>query len=90
MSNPISFRYFKTSPETIQLAVRLYVRFPLSLRNVEDLLHKRGVDDSKSRTLKSLCSIGDRGLFVFGGGGLLYGFSLLVLATTALEATGLY
>jgi hypothetical protein len=50
----------------------LYVRFPLSLRNVEDLLHKRGVDDSNSQTLKSLCSIGDRDLFVFGGGGLLY------------------
>jgi len=31
------FRYFKTSPEIIRLAVMLYVRFPLSLRNVEDL-----------------------------------------------------
>jgi putative transposase len=30
------FRYFKTSPEVIRLAVMLYVRFPLSLRNVED------------------------------------------------------
>ena len=39
MLNPVSFRYFKTSPEIIQLAVMLYVRFPLSLRNVEDLLH---------------------------------------------------
>ena len=38
------FRYFKTSPEIIQLAVMLYVRFPLSLRNVEDLLHERGID----------------------------------------------
>ena len=51
ISNPampkhISFRYFKTSPEIIQLAVMLYVRFPLSLRNVEDLLHERGVDVS--------------------------------------------
>ena len=44
MSNLVSFRYFKTSPEIIQLAVMLYVRFPLSLRNVEDLLHERGVD----------------------------------------------
>jgi putative transposase len=44
--NQISFRYFKTSPEIIQLAVMLYVRFPLSLRNVEDLLHERGVDVS--------------------------------------------
>ena len=41
MSNP--FRYFKTSPEIIRLAVMLYVRFPLSLRNVEDLLHERGI-----------------------------------------------
>ncbi|MEM6410372.1 MAG: IS6 family transposase, partial [Pseudomonadota bacterium] len=38
------FRYFKTSPEIIQLAVMIYVRFPLSLRNVEDLLHERGID----------------------------------------------
>lgn len=28
------FRYFKTSPEVIRLAVMLYVKFPLSLRNV--------------------------------------------------------
>ena len=40
------FRYFKTSPEIIQLAVMMYVRFPLSLRNVEDLLHERGIDVS--------------------------------------------
>jgi putative transposase len=38
------FRYFKTSPEIIRLAVMLYVRFPLSLRNVEDILHERGID----------------------------------------------
>ncbi len=44
MSNP--FRYFKTSPEIIRLAVMLYVRFRLSLRNVEDLLHERGIDIS--------------------------------------------
>jgi len=29
------FRYFKTSPEIIRLAVMMYVRFPLSLRNGE-------------------------------------------------------
>ena len=44
MPNHLSFCYFKTSPKIIQLAVMLYVRFPLSLRNVEDLLHERGVD----------------------------------------------
>ena len=38
------FKYFKTSREIIRLAVMLYVRFPLSLRNVEDLLHERGID----------------------------------------------
>jgi len=42
MRNP--FRYFKTSPEVIRLVVMMYVRFPLSLRQVEDLLHERGID----------------------------------------------
>jgi hypothetical protein len=36
MSNP--FRYFNSSPEVIRLVVMMYVRYPLSLRNVEDLL----------------------------------------------------
>jgi putative transposase len=40
------FKYFKTSREIIRLALMLYVRFPLSLRNVEDLLHERGIDVS--------------------------------------------
>lgn len=40
------FRYFKTSPEIIRLAVMMDVRFPLSLRNVEDLLHERGIEVS--------------------------------------------
>lgn len=44
MSNP--FRYFKTSPEVIRLAVMLYIRFPPSLRRVEDLLDERGIDVS--------------------------------------------
>ena len=46
MTKRSPFRYFKTSPEIIRLAVMFYVRFPLSLRNVEDLLHERGVDVS--------------------------------------------
>jgi hypothetical protein len=44
MTKRSPFRSFKTSPEIIRLAVMLYVRFPLLLRNVEDLLHERGVD----------------------------------------------
>ena len=46
MTKPSPFKYFKTSPEIIRLAVMLYIRFPLSLRNIEDLLHERGVDVS--------------------------------------------
>ncbi len=38
------FRYFNSSPEMIRLVVMVYVRFPLSLRNVEDLLFERGID----------------------------------------------
>ena len=46
MTKPNPFLYFKTSPEIIRLAVMLYVRFSLSLRNVEDLLNERGIDVS--------------------------------------------
>jgi putative transposase len=43
MSNP--FRYFNNSPEIIRLVVMMYVRYPLSLRNVADLLAERGNRD---------------------------------------------
>jgi putative transposase len=42
MLNP--FRYFNSSPEVIRLVVMMYVKYPLSLRNVEDLLFERGID----------------------------------------------
>ncbi|MEO1731119.1 MAG: IS6 family transposase [Pseudomonadota bacterium] len=38
------FKRFNSSPEVIRLVVMMYVRFPLSLRNVEDLLFERGID----------------------------------------------
>ena len=38
------FMRFNSSPEVIRLVVMMYVRFPLSLRNVEDLLFERGID----------------------------------------------
>jgi hypothetical protein len=44
MTKPNPFKGFRSSPEVIRLAVMMHVRFPLSLRNVEDLLHERGVD----------------------------------------------
>ena len=46
MTKHFPFKHVKTSPEIICLAVMLYVRFPLLLRNVEDLLHERGIDVS--------------------------------------------
>ncbi len=42
MRNP--FRYFNSSPEVIRLAVMMYIRYPLSLGQVEDLLFERGID----------------------------------------------
>ena len=40
------FKYFHSSSGIIRLTVMMYFRFPLSLRNVEDLLHERAVDIS--------------------------------------------
>ena len=52
MTNRSPFKYFKTSPEIIRLAVMLHVRFPLSLRNVKDLLHERAM--LRFRRMRSL------------------------------------
>jgi len=41
---PSPFRCFDSSPEVIRLVVMMYIRFPLSLRNVEDLLFERGIN----------------------------------------------
>ena len=40
------FRYFQTSLDIIRLAVMIYVRLPLSLGNVEDLLRERDLEVS--------------------------------------------
>ena len=42
MRNP--FRYFNSSPEITRLAVMMYIRYPLSLRQIKDLLFERGID----------------------------------------------
>ena len=55
MSQRSPFRYFKTSPEIIRLAVMMYIRFPLSLRNVEDLLHEHGIEISHE-TVRFWCN----------------------------------
>jgi putative transposase len=38
------FRFFNSSPEIIRLTVMMYIRYPLSLRQVEGLLFERGID----------------------------------------------
>ena len=43
-NNP--YQYLKTLPEFIRLAVMMYIRYPLSLRQVEDILFERGIDVS--------------------------------------------
>lgn len=37
------FKRYNSSPEVFRLVVMMYVRFPLSLRNVEDLLFKNKI-----------------------------------------------
>ncbi len=45
--NPV--RYFDSSPEVIRIVVMMYVRYPLSLRNVEDLLAARASTSATRR-----------------------------------------
>jgi len=44
MRNP--FRNFNSSLEVIRLTVMMYDRYPLSLRQVQDLLSERGAENS--------------------------------------------
>ena len=41
---PSRFHYFKTGPDIICRAVLPCIRFPLSLRYVEEPLHERGIE----------------------------------------------
>jgi len=58
MTKPNPFRYFKSSPKISRLAVTLYVRYLLSLRNVEVQLHERGIEISHE-TRRSPPCLGD-------------------------------
>lgn len=49
-------RWFDSSPEVIRLVVLMYVNYPLSLRNVEDLLAERGIDMCRGRCPKG-CTV---------------------------------
>ena len=43
---PLCYRRHRFPPEIIQHAIRLYLRFTLSYRDVEELLAERGLDIS--------------------------------------------
>ena len=58
MTKRSPFRYFRTRSEIIRLAVMMYVRFPLSLKHVEDLLHERGIDVSHETVRSWWCRFG--------------------------------
>jgi putative transposase len=45
------FCYFNSSPEVIRLTVMMYIRYPLSLRQIEDLLFERGIDIKQNRSV---------------------------------------
>jgi transposase-like protein len=47
MRNP--FQYFNSSPEVIRLTVMMYVLYPLSLRQVEDILFERASTSATRR-----------------------------------------
>ncbi len=65
------FKYFKASHEIIRLAVMYYVRYPLSFRQVEGILHERGIDISpENNSMLKLAR--NRGL-LSGNSHLLFG-----------------
>jgi len=46
-------RYFNSPPEVIRIAVMLYIRYTLSLRQIEDLLYAESISAMKSVPLWS-------------------------------------
>jgi putative transposase len=72
MSKPISYKRHCFPPEIIAHAVWLYLRFPLSLRLVEEMLLERGIVVSYE-TIRCCCPAPDHaGSRVPLAQGLLY------------------
>ena len=68
MKNP--FQYFNSSPEIIRLTVMMYVRYPLSLRQVEDRCCQSNANQSPKhlKLRRSGCQptpFGERGGAIF-------------------------
>jgi len=47
---PLSYAGYRFLPEIIQHAIWLYLRFTLSVRDVEEMLAERGIDVSTKRS----------------------------------------
>ena len=43
MTRSSQFRGFKTNPEIVRQSEMIYIRFALSLRNVQDVLNERSI-----------------------------------------------
>jgi hypothetical protein len=67
MSPRPHLRYLKTGPEFICLAVMMYVRYPLSLRNMEGLLHRPSQATPHRRADRMAPTL--RGLIMLWAGG---------------------
>ena len=63
-----SYSGYRFPPEIIQQAIWLYLRFTLSLRDVEDLLAERGVDVSYETVRRWVLKFGRRSLVSFAAG----------------------
>src|SRR3712207_1229425 len=66
---PISYARHQFPPVVIQHAVWLYLRFTLSLRDVEDLLAERGLDISYETVRRWVMKFGPGGLQLQSVGG---------------------
>ena len=82
MRNP--FRYFNSSPEVFRLAVMMYIRYPLSLRQVEDR-HCQG--KSNQYPISEGLRYSGRKLAPFGerGGAVLFEYITAVEVTVLVE-----
>jgi hypothetical protein len=54
------FRCFNSSPGEVRFGVTMYVRFPLSLRDVEDLLFERATAASTTNSIRNAIAWIDR------------------------------
>ena len=59
MTKRSAFKYLKLSSEIIRLALKLYVRFPLSPRDIEDLLHERGLSSRSNFKLNRIAALAE-------------------------------